>query len=131
MRGRAGFWSQRRRGGQEDAGLLLAARLHELRHTPYAQLVERAARPTEVEEVQGTSGEAYERRTSVARHTRGGGEELRITVQVARGSLLGRLNPLAEEVVLATPDGEMFGEYTMASEGTTPRRYDWPGRDRS
>ncbi len=126
---RAGFWSQRRRGGQEDAGLLVAERLHALRHVPYDDLVRRAARPAEVEEVRGTSGERLRRRTTVARHTRGGQEELRVTVQVTRGSWLGRLNPLAEEAVLATPDGEMVGEYTMASEGTTPRRYDWPRRD--
>jgi hypothetical protein len=48
---------------------------------------------------------------------------VRIHIRVDDGSLLGRLNPLAEEIVLATPDGEMVGEYTMAGEGNDPHRF--------
>jgi len=83
--------------------------------------LEDAERP--VEYVSGPDGERYERRTSVRRGTRGRAEELRILVQVQRGGRFGRLNPLAEELILATPDGEMTGEYTLAGEGNDPRRY--------
>ncbi len=103
---RMGFWSQRRRRGQDDARLLSAEKVHELRHVPYVELVARAARGPQVEQVVASSGQRYERRTEVRRHERGGQEELRITVQVTDGTLLRRLYPLAEAVVLATPDGE-------------------------
>jgi hypothetical protein len=125
-----GFWSERPRHGQEDARLLAVARLHALRALPYAALRARAARPAEVELVRALSGVTYRRRTAVKRFRRRGDEELRITIQVTTGGLLGRLNPLAEEVVLALPDGQMVGEYTLAAEGSDPRRYQWPTRDR-
>ena len=64
------------------------------------------------------------------RFPRGGEEELRITVQVTTGSPLGRLDPLAERVVVSTPHGEMVGDYTMASEGNDPRRFEWRSRHR-
>jgi len=47
---------------------------------------------------------------------------------VRKPAWFGRLNPLAEEMVLATPGGEMVGEYTLASEGNDARRYDWRNR---
>jgi hypothetical protein len=116
-----GFWSDRDREGQDDARLLATEQLHALRQLPYAELRARADRDTQVEDVTALSGEPYQRRTSVKRLTRGGEEELRITVQVTTGSLLGRLDLLAEQIVVATPDGEMVGDYTMASEGNDPR----------
>jgi hypothetical protein len=88
-----GFWSERPRRGRDDARLLAAERLHALRHMPYAELRARAGRGAEVEDVAAPSGERFHRRTSVKR------------------------------LVLATPDGDMVGEYTMASEGNDPRRY--------
>ena len=63
---------------------------------------------------------------SVKRISRGDAEELRVHVSVFGLGLLARLNPLAEQVLLATPDGEMVGEYTLASEGNDPRRYQMP-----
>jgi hypothetical protein len=77
----------------------------------------------EVEQVDGPSGERFRRRTDVRHLTRGGEEELRILVQVDKGTLRGRFNRLSEDMVIATPDGEMVGDYTMASEGNDPRRY--------
>ena len=98
--------------------------MHELRQLPYPELRARAGREPEVEQVEGMGGEPFRRRTAIERATRGGEEELRILVQVHRGRL-GRLNPLAEELIVATPDGEMTGDYTLASEGNDPRRYRW------
>ncbi len=79
MSERGGFWSQRPRPGQDGAGPLVAERLLDLRQVPDGELVERAARPAQV-----------------------------------------------EEVVLATPDGAMVGDCTMASEGNAARRYGRP-----
>ncbi len=124
---RKGFWSDRPRKGQEDARLLAVARIHELRQLSFAELRRRAAGDAEVELLPGLSGGRYRRRTAIGRYTRGGEEELRITVQVMRPTWLGRLNPLAEHLIIATPDGEMTGEYTMASEGNDPRRYRFRG----
>ena len=55
-----------------------------------------------------------------------GDAEERVHVSVVGLGRLARLNPLAEQVLLATPDGEMVGEYTLASEGNDPRRYEMP-----
>ena len=126
MAERRGFWSNQPRKGSDDAQLLVAERVHELRHVGYDQLRGRVGAGTEAEEVSGPDGQRYERRTSVKRMSRDGEEELRIHVAVVGGGRLARLNPLAETVVLATPDGEMVGEYTLASEGNDPRRYQWP-----
>jgi len=71
------------------------------------------------------------RRTSVRRLSRGGRHELRILVSVDDGTRPGRLNPLAEELLLASLHGEMVGEYTPASESNDPRRFAWPRRRRS
>ncbi len=125
-----GFWSKRPRQGQDDADLLVAEQLHALRQEPYAELYARADRAPQVEDVAGSSGDAFQRRTTVKRFTRGGEEGLHITVQITKGSRLGRLNPLAVEVVIATSDGEMVGDYTLASEGNDPRRFQWHTRDR-
>src|SRR4051794_25805164 len=127
MSQRRGFWTERRRRSPEDARLLAAERLDSLRAMSYEELVARAARDTEVESVTGLSGETYRRRTSVKRMGSGEREQLRIIVSVDAGTLRGRLDPLAEELVIATPDGEMVGEYTLASEGNDPRRYRFPG----
>ena len=121
-----GFWSERPRKGGDDAQLLVAERVHELRHAGYEELRRRAGTDPEVEDVSGLDGKPYKRRTSVKRMSRDGGEELRVRVSVVGRGRLARLNPLAEQVVLATPDGEMFGEYTLASEGNDPRRYRMP-----
>ena len=128
MSERRGFWSPRSCRGRDDAQLLAAERVHALRQLPYETLRGSAERGAQVERVAGLSGQGYERRTTVKRFSRGGIDELRITVQVSSGSWLGRLNPLAEEAILMGPDGEMVGEYTMASEGNDPRRYRWPSR---
>ena len=130
MSERKGFWSKRRRPGQEDARLLAAERVHALRQLSFDELRARAESGAEVEQLAGVSGGRFRRRTTVKRFTRDGREELRVVVAVDRGGLRGRLNPLAEELIVATPDGEMTGEYTMASEGNDPRRYDMPGRER-
>jgi hypothetical protein len=111
---RRGFWSERPRAGREDARLLAIERLHALRRCPYAALRERADRVAEVEEVTGPTGERLERRTSVKRLWRGGAEELAVCVQVRAPTLLGRLSPLAEELVIATPDGQMAHDDTTA-----------------
>ena len=126
MAERRGFWSNRPRTGSDDAQLLVAERLHELRHVGYDELRRRAAAGTEVEGVTSPDGKRYERRTSVRRMSRDGEEELRIHVSVITGGRLARLNPLAETVLLAMPNGEMVGDYTLASEGNDPRRYQWP-----
>ncbi len=76
--------------------------------------------------VTSVSGERFTRRTRVTRHERGGREELRVLVDVAPERDGGGLDPLAEELIIATPDGEMVGEYTLASEVNDPRRYVWP-----
>jgi hypothetical protein len=122
-----GFWTPGRRRGRDDAQLLLAERVHALRQASYGELRGRAGAEPEVEEVSGPSGDRFRRRTSVKRFERGGQEELLVTVRVDDGSLLTRWNPLAEEMVHVGPDGEMVGEYTMASEGNDPRRYRLPG----
>ncbi|MBV9047436.1 MAG: hypothetical protein JOY58_04155 [Solirubrobacterales bacterium] len=121
-----GFWSKRPRTGEDDAQLLLAERVHDLRHVGYEELRRRADSESEVEDVSGPNGERYKRRTSVKRMSRGGEEELRVHVSVLSGGRLARLNPLAEQVLVATADGEMVGEYTLASEGNDPRRYQMP-----
>jgi hypothetical protein len=119
--------------GQEDARLFAIERLHELRQLSYAELRAQASDEAQVEEPSGNSGELsgtssdYRRRTSIKRFTRSGEKELHIKVQVDDGSRLGRLNPLAEHLIIATPDGEMVGDYTMASEGNDPRRFHFPG----
>jgi hypothetical protein len=118
-----GFWSDRPRSGSDDAQLLLAEHVHALRELPYAELRDRG---DEVVHVSGPSGERYVRRTRVVRAKRGSGEELRVLVQVDDGTRAGRLDPLAEELLLVGPEGEMLGEYTLASEGNDPRRYVWP-----
>jgi hypothetical protein len=126
MSERRGFWSERLRAGEDDARLLAAERLHDLRQLPYARLRDRADRDAEIEQVAGLSGDAFRRRTAVKHFVRGGEEELRVTIQVTRASPLGWLCPLAEEVVTATSDGEMVGDYTLAGEGNDPRRYAIP-----
>jgi hypothetical protein len=117
------FWSPRRRTGSDDAQLIAAERVHALRQTPYVELRGRAGGAPEVEDSSGPDGGRYRSRVSIQRGTRGGQEELRILVQVHRPGRFNRLDPLAEELVIATPDGEMTGEYTLASEGNDPRRY--------
>ncbi len=118
-----GFWWDRPRRGQDDARLLTAERLHELRQLSYTQLRSRAGGGPAVDAVTGPSGESFRRRTSIERRGRGEAEELRIRIEVYDGSLLGRMNPLAEQLIIATQDGEMVGTYTMAGEGNDARRY--------
>jgi hypothetical protein len=127
MTERKGFWSLRPREGRDDARILAAERVHSLRQLAYAELRSQSG-DTQVEDVAGSSGQPFKRRTTIKRHSRGGQEDLRILVQVDNGSWRSRLNPLAEELILATPNGEMVGEYTMASEGNDPRRYGFPRR---
>ncbi len=121
-----GFWSTRPRQGREDAELIAAERLHELRQEPYAGLRDRSSASGLVEDVTGPDGKRYKLRTKITRVQRSGNEELRIVIRVDRGTLLSRLNPLADETIIATPDGEFLGEYTLASEANDPRRYSFP-----
>jgi hypothetical protein len=125
-----GFWSKRRREGRGDAELLVAARVHELRHVGYEELRRRADRDPDVEQISGLDGKRYRRRTRVKRSSDGDQEELGAARPrlVLRGGRLRRLNPLAEQLLIATPDGEMVGDYTLASEGNDPRPYQPPRR---
>ena len=123
-----GFWSMRPRRGIEDAGLIAAGRIHELRQEPYAALRARSSASWQVKDVTGPDGQPYKLRTKTTLLPRSGDEELRIIVRVDRGTLLTRLNPLADEVIIATPEGEFLGDYTLASEGNDPRRYSFPTR---
>ena len=123
-----GFWSIRPRRGIEDAGLIAAGRLHELRQETYAALRARSSASWLVNDVAGPDGVPYKLRTRIKRFRWNGDEELRIVIRVDRGTLLSRLNPLADELIIATPDGEFVGEYTLASEGNDPRRYSFPTR---
>jgi hypothetical protein len=125
MSERKGFWSQRPRKGEDDAQLIVTEVLHDLRQAPYAKLRDGAGQDATTEELTGLSGEKYACRTSIVRRGSGAGEQLDILVQVYKPSILGRLNPLAERLVHATPDGEMVGEYTLASEHNDVRRFDW------
>ena len=118
------YWlSKRPRAGCAEARFLATEQLHALRHTSYRELRARADRRTQVESVAGLSGEPFRRRTTIkcARNTRG--EELRIVVQVDDGSLWGWLKPLVEDLVLATPDGEMVGAYPLPKKADDPRRF--------
>jgi hypothetical protein len=123
---RRGFWSERPRPAADDARRLALERLRALGEASYAELGERADRAEEVEHVTGASGERLERRTSVKRLWRGGAEELAVCVQVRTPTLLGRLRPLAEELAIATPDGGMVRDDTMAGEGDDARRFRFP-----
>ena len=82
--------------GREDVRPLAADRIDDLRQLPYAELRARADGGTQVEDLDGLSGERYRRRTMIKRFPCGGEEELHIKLQVDDGSLLGRLNPLAD-----------------------------------
>jgi hypothetical protein len=75
---RKGFWSPRPRKGRDDAQLLAAEVLHDLRQAPYAELSRRADGEAETKEVTGLSGDAYTCRTTIRRSTAGGDEQLDI-----------------------------------------------------
>jgi hypothetical protein len=118
------YWlSERPRADGAEARFLATEQLHALRHTPYRQLRAQADRRTHVERVAGLSGERFRRRTSIKCVRRTGDEELRIVVQVDDGSLWGWLKPLVEDLVLATPDGEMVGNYALPKKTDDPRRF--------
>jgi len=117
------YWSERPRAGCADARFLATEQLHALRHTPYRELRARADGRTVVESVAGFSGASFRRRTTIRCVRRTGDEELRIVVQVDDGSLRGWLKPLVEDLVLATPDGEMVGEYALPKKADDPRRF--------
>jgi hypothetical protein len=123
-----GFWSMRPRRGIEDAGLIAAERIHELRQVSYAALRARSSTSCLVKDVTGPDGQPYKLRTNITLLQRSGDEELRIVIRVDRGTLLTRLNPLADEVIIAAPEGEFLGDYTLASEGNDPRRYSFSTR---
>lgn len=120
-----GFGAERSRAERDDARRLAAERVRQLHRVSFEQLRSQAGSDPQVEEVAGVSGSHYRRRTSIKRLSRGG-EELRILVQVDNGTRLGRLNPSAEELLLATPNGELVSEYTIPSEGNDALRYGWP-----
>ena len=113
------FWNDSERPGRDDAELLLAEQVHALRYTPYEELRRRAGEGTRVEDVETLSGTTMARRTKVT--ARDG--ELQVLVQVDDGTPSGRLDPLAEELVVVGPEGDMVGEYTLAPEANDPRRY--------
>ena len=117
------YWSEHPRAGCAEARFLATEQLHALRHTSYRELRARADGRTEVESVASFSGESFRRRTTIKCGRRTGGEGLRIVVQVDDGSLWGRLKPLVEDLVLATPDGEMVGEYDLPQKADDPRRF--------
>jgi hypothetical protein len=124
---RRGFESERSHAQRDAARLVAAERVGELRGLSFAELLSQAdSDPQQVEEIAMFDGR-YRRRTSIKRLSRGG-EDLRILIQVDNGTRLGQRNPLAEEVILATPDGELVSEYTIDSEGNNPRRFGWPSR---
>lgn len=117
------YWSERPRAGCAEARFLATEQLHALRHTSYRELRARAGGRAEVESVAGFSGESFRRRTTIECVRRTGDEELRILIRVDDGSLWGRLRPLVEDLVLATPDGEMVGEYALPQRADDPRRF--------
>jgi hypothetical protein len=117
------YWSERPGADCAAARFLATEQLHALRHTSYRELRARADGHTEVESISGFSGESFRRRTTIKRARRTRDEELRIVVQVDDGSLWGRLRPLVEDLVLATPDGEMVGEYALPQKADDPRRF--------
>jgi hypothetical protein len=115
-----GFWSDRRRKGQETPDSLRPSASTSYVSSRTLSSVRAPATRAQLEELPGLSGGRFRRRTSIKRFARAEGEELYIKVQVDDGSRLGRLNPLAEHLIIATPDGEMVGDFTMASEGNEP-----------
>lgn len=117
------YWSEHPRAGCAEARFLATEQLHALRHTSYRELRARADGRTEVESVASFSGESFRRRTTIKCVRRTRDEELRIVVQVDDGSLWGWLKPLVEDLVLATPDGEMVGEYALPKKADDPRRF--------
>jgi hypothetical protein len=118
------YWlSERARAGGAEARFLATEQLHVLRHASYKELRARADEDTQVERVAGFSGERFRRRTTIKRVRRTGDEELRIVVRVDDGSLWGWLKPLVEDLVLATPDGEMVGDYALPKKADDPRRF--------
>lgn len=122
-----GFWSERPRQGQDDADLIAAAHVHALRQVPYAELRRRAETgDSTVDEVTGLSGARFQRRTDVQRHDRRDGEQVRILVQVDDGTSAGRLQPLAEDLLIATPDGTTVGGYALVGAGDDSGRPELP-----
>jgi len=117
------YWSEHPRAGCEDARFLATEQLHALRHTPYRELRARAGGHPEVEDIAWLSGQHFRRRTTITRVPWTSDEQLRIVVRVDDGSLWGRLNPLADDLVLATPDGEMVGAYPLPQKADDPRRF--------
>src|SRR4051812_6681842 len=114
-----GFWTPRRRRGQEDARILAAEQVHALRRLPYADLAARAKYRADVGTILGLSGDRYRRRTSIRRIGSGERERLRILVSVDRGTLLGRLDPLAEEMVLRIPTARWWATTRSRARATT------------
>jgi hypothetical protein len=125
MSERKGFWSERRREGTDDAGLLAAAQLHELRQLPHDELVARAGGRWVDEEVAGLSGRTYRRRTRVLSSP---DDHLHIRILIDDGTRTGALRPLAEEIVHVLPDGHFLREHTLASSSGEHRRFEYPTR---
>ena len=71
----------------------------------------------------GVSGRAYTLRTQISRHGASDGERVRVPIRVDDGGARERLDPLAEELVIATPDGEFLRAYTLANASEERRRY--------
>jgi hypothetical protein len=122
---RKGFWSARPRAGADDAGLLAAAQLHELRQLPHAELVRRAGGRWVDEEVAGLSGRTYRRRVRVLRSP---DDILHIRILIDDGTRTGALRPLAEEIVHVMPDGHFLREHTLAGSSAERRRFQYPTR---
>ena len=98
----------------------MAERVHALRHLPYAELRALAEAPPVVERVQGLAGEPLRRQTRVACWGAGPDEQILIVVRVERDTFFGRLRPLAEALLVATPDGRMKSHASL-SELRRPR----------
>ena len=119
-----GFGTERSPEGQYHARLL-AEHLHAPRQLPTTSCAGRAKGPPRSSRSSGCRALASARRTKITRHRSDGpdGERLRILISVDDDSRRQRLNPLAEELIIATPDGEFTRESTLPNQTDDPRRF--------
>jgi hypothetical protein len=94
--------------------------VHALRQLPYSELRARAVAKPETEAVAGLAGEPLRRQTRVSMWGEGDDEQVLIVVRVDRDTFFGRLRALAEELLVATPDGRMVRHGSL-SELRRPR----------
>jgi hypothetical protein len=106
---------------REDARIVVAEQVHALRQLPYGALRAKGFAAPEIERVSGLEGQPLRRETRVAVWGEGPDEQVLIVVRVCRDTRLGRLRALAEDLVVATPDGRMVRHASLSQ---VPR----PGR---